>query len=233
MVDRAVRRAGAGAAMVGAVLGIVFNVLHPRGPGFGAADELNLVAGSSIWLFDHFMLLWAILFALVGLVVIGLSFEREPGRSWGRVALASAIAGGAITLVAVLMDGMATSAAAADWAASESADALASGTAVVTVVTAMFTAIMFTFFGLTPVLFGVAVLNSAEYPKWLGYLAVGAGLLGLVTGSIQFLNGISALTANFLFPISSLAFSVWALVMGWTLWKRSEAVATTTQEAIA
>jgi hypothetical protein len=219
--------------MVGAVLGIVFNVLHPRGAGVAVTDELGLAAGSTIWIFDHFMLVWALLFALVGLVVIGLSFEREPGRSWGRVALASALASGAVILAAVFMDGIATKAAAVQWAATQSPEALASGTAVAMLVLAMFTAIMFTFFGLTPVLFGVAVLKSAEYPRWLGYLAVGAGALGLITGSIQFMNGISPLTANILFPISSLAFTVWALVMGWTLWKRSEAVATTTQEAIA
>ena len=48
------------------------------------------------------------------------------------------------------------------------------------------------------------------------------------------MNGISELTANILFPISSLAFTIWALVMGWTLWKRSEeVVAPTATEAVA
>jgi len=234
MVDRSVRRAGAGAAMLGAVLGIAFNVLHPRGSGVTVADELNLVSGSPIWLFDHFMLVWALLISLVGLIVIGLCFNQEPARSWGRVAAASAVASGAIALTTIFMDGMANNAAAAEWAASGSSAALASGAAVVAVTIAMFTGLMFTFFGLTPVLFGAAVLNSNEYPRWLGYLAMGAGLLGLVTGSIQFMNGISALTANILFPISSLAFTIWALVMGWTLWKRSEeVVAPTATEAVA
>ena len=233
MVDRSVRRAGAGAAMLGAVLGIVFNVLHPRGSGVTVADELSLVSGSSIWLFDHFMLVWALLISLVGLIVIGLCFNQEPARSWGRVAAASAVASGAIALTAIFMDGLANNAAAAE-AASGSSAALASGAAVVAVTTAMFTGLMFTFFGLTPVLFGAAVLNSNEYPRLLGYLAMGAGLLGLVTGSIQFMNGISPLTANILFPISSLAFTIWVLVMGWTLWKRSEeVVAPTATEAVA
>jgi len=220
--------------MVGAALGIVFNVLHPRGSGVTVADELSLVSGSPIWLFDHFMLVWALLISLVGLIVIGLCFNQEPARSWGRVAAASAVASGAIALTTIFMDGIANNAASAAWAASGSSAALASGAAVVAVTMAMFTSLMFTFFGLTPVLFGAAVLNSNEYPRWLGYLAMGAGLLGLVTGSIQFMNGLSPLTANILFPISSLAFTIWALVMGWTLWKRSEeVVATPAEEAVA
>jgi hypothetical protein len=234
VLDRAVRRAGAGAAMAGAVLGIIFNLLHPRGGVSDAASELNLVAGSPIWLFDHFMLMWALLISLVGLIVIGLSFVQEPAASWGRVAATAAAASGALALTLISVDGMASGSAAEAWSAAQSPETLAAGTAVATIAVALFTGLMFTFFGLTPVLFGGAVLSSGEYPRWLGYLAVASGALGLITGSIQYLNGISDLTATLLFPIASLAFTVFALLMGWTLWKRTEeAPVPTTEEAIA
>lgn len=229
-MDRAVRRAGAGAAMVGAVLGIVFNLLHPRGSGVTVTDELTLVSGSQIWLFDHFGLLFAIALAVVGLVVIGRSIDEEPAGSWGRVAAASVVLGGSIGLVTVLVDGMANYAVSTEWAASQSGVALAAGTAVSQVTLALFTGLMLTFFGVTPLLFGIAVLNSDAYPKWLGYVPVLSGLLGLLTGSIQFLNGISPLTANVLFPISSIVFTLWWLVMGWRLWQRSAAPAASTAE---
>ena len=234
MLHRSVLRAGAGAAMVGAVLGIVFNVLHPRGSFTDATGELSLVAGSPIWLFDHFMLLWAVLISLAGLVVIALSFASEPAASWGRVAAFVAAASGGLGLTLIALDGMATSTAAEAWSAAQSPENLGAGLAVATIGVSLFTGLMFTFFGLTPVLIGMAVLNSAEYPRWLGYLAVGSGILGLITGSIQYMNGISSLTANVLFPIASLAFTVFGLIAGWTLWRRTEEVAvTTTKEAMA
>ncbi|HEX2259231.1 MAG TPA: hypothetical protein VHJ40_05745 [Actinomycetota bacterium] len=222
MSDRAVRRAGAAAAIVGAVLGIVFNIVHPRSSGVGSViDELRLVAESRIWRFDHFMLMWSIAFTLIGLVVIGRSFDKEPAASWGRVAIPIALVGGTLGLATIFADGMAVHDMATDWVANQSDVSLASATAVSQVTLALFTALIFVFFGLTPLLYGVAVLGSDEYPKGLGYLPIASGVLGLVAGSIQFMSGISQLTASILFPISSVATTVWLLLMGWYLWKRS------------
>jgi hypothetical protein len=123
---------------------------------------------------------------------------------------------------------MANYAVATEWAASQSAASLAAGTAVAQISLALFTGIMPTFFGITPVLFGIAVMSSDEHPNWLGYLALLAGLLGILTGSIQFLNGVAPLTADILFPISSIAFTLWTLIMGWRLWSRSAAPAAVT-----
>lgn len=222
MSDRAVRRAGAAAAIAGAVLGIVFNIVHPRSSGVASVvDELRLVAESRIWRLDHFMLMWSIALTLIGLVVIGRSFDKEPANSWGHVAIAVALVGGTLGLATIFADGMAVQDVATDWASSRSEASLATATAVSQMTLALFTALIFVFFGITPLLYGVAVLGSDEYPKGLGYLAIGSGLLGLVAGSMQFLGGISQLTASVLFPISSLATTVWLLLMGWYLWKRS------------
>lgn len=227
-MDRAVRRAGAGAAIVGAVLGFVFNLLHPRGSVVNVTDELRLVSESQIWLLDHFGLMVAIGLSVIGLVVIGRSLDKEPAGSWGRLAAASAVLGGSVALVTLFVDGMANYAVATEWAASQSAASLAAGTAVAQISLALFTGIMPTFFGITPVLFGIAVMSSDEHPNWLGYLALLAGLLGILTGSIQFLNGVAPLTADILFPISSIAFTLWTLIMGWRLWSRSAAPAAVT-----
>jgi hypothetical protein len=226
MSDRAVRRAGGAAAIAGALLGFVFNILHPRSSGVvTVADELRLVAESEIWRLDHFMLMWSLVLTLIGLVVIGRSFDHEPAASWGRVAVAAAIVGSAVALATVVTDGMAVHEVATEWAASQSEVSLATGTAVSQVTLALFTTLILALFGVTPILYGVAVLGSDEYPNWLGYLPLASGLLGLVAGSIQFLSGISALTASVLFPISSLATTLWLLLMGLQLWKGSQITA--------
>jgi hypothetical protein len=90
---------------------------------------------------------------------------------------------------------------------------------------ALFTGTIGSLFGLTPVLFGVAALNDGSHPKGLGYLAIASGVLGLLTGSIQFVRGLTNLTANILFPVASLGFIVWLFIMGWRLWKPEAAAA--------
>ena len=84
------------------------------------------------------------------------------------------------------------------------------------------------FFGLTPILYGVAVVTGDEYPGWLGWVAILAGIVGVVTGTIIFYDGFSTLTDVVLFPIASILFTAWVGIMGYTLWQRASAPATTT-----
>lgn len=224
MLDRSVLKWGGLSAMVGSVLGLVANVLHPRSSA-GAGDvqaELELVAGSGIWLFDHFLIAWTGAFALIGLVSLGWSYRDNVASSWGRLATASAIGGVIVLFVTVLVDGMAVKTVADEWARTGSDTDLATGKAVTYVSVALFTGLQGSFFGLTPVLFGLAGLTTDQYPRGLAWLALIAGLLGLLTASIQYLGGISNLTANVLFPISSLGFTIWIFVMGWRLWKSAD-----------
>lgn len=201
--------------MVGAALGLVFNLLHPRGDDLSVQGELELVAGSDIWLFDHFMLAWSLAFALVGLVAIGWSFAEDAAQSWGRVATASAIGGVTVGFITLGVDGMALKAV---------ADAGGpAGVAVAEISFALFTGTIGSLFGLTPVLFGIACLSSNTYPRGLGYLALVGGLLGLLTASLQFLSGPSGLTIM-IFLVASLAYTVWLFLMGWRLWGASGAV---------
>jgi hypothetical protein len=223
MADRSVLRWGGLAAMAGAVVAFVFNILHPRvGEPDNTEKFLTEIADSSIWVFDHYMLAWALALALIGFLAIGRSFADGPGASWGRIAAGSAIAGITVALATVLVDGPAVKDVADAWADGPNAETLATATAVLHVGEALFTGIMGSIFGITPVLFGVAVLNGrGEYLAWLAWLAIGSGGLGLFTGSVQYLTGISNATANILFPIGSLAATVFLFVAGWTLWKRT------------
>lgn len=225
MTQRTLFRVGAVGAMVGAVLGVIFNLLHPRGSGIDTAqEELELVAESGIWIFDHFMIEWSLVFGLFGLIAIASSFTGESGAAWGRFAFAAAIGSGAIAFVTVAVDGMAMKEVADNWAeagrGTESA-AFATGEAVAQMSLALFTVLIGTLFGLTPMLYGVASLVSREYPRWLGYVALVAGAVGILTASIQFLAGPSD-AVTYLFTASSLMFTVWLFIAGWHLWRRAD-----------
>ncbi|HYI45315.1 MAG TPA: hypothetical protein VE174_07645 [Actinomycetota bacterium] len=182
-------------------------------------NELHMVAASDIWTGVHLMIAWSLALALVGLVAIGWSFTDGPAATWARFALASAIAGVTVAFITVLIDGPAMKHVAENLMANHGPETMAAGTAVTEVSFALFTGTIGSLFGLTPVLFGVTVLNDDSQPKGLGYLAVAAGALGLLTGSIQYVRGITNLTANILFPVASFGFIVWLFIMGWRLWK--------------
>lgn len=228
MAQRTLFRVGAIGAMVGATLGLIFNILHPRGSGIDTSqEELALVADSSIWLFVHFMIAWAIAFGFVGLVAIARSFTGEAGESWGRLALSSAIGSVAIALVGVAVDGVAMKEVADNWAeAGRGTDSsvFAAADAVANIALALFIALIGSLFGFTAALFGIAGLVSNNYPKWLGYAALVAGLVGLLTGSIAYLSGPSDLAFNILFPVSSVLYTIWLFASGWFLWQRAGAL---------
>jgi hypothetical protein len=223
MLDRAVLRWGGMAAMIGAGLGFIFNLLHPRSEAAASriVDHLHLVANSDIWLFDHFMLAWSLAFALVGLIAIGWSLTHPISASWARFALASGIIGIGVGLITLAVDGPAMKHVADRFLATHSDGATAAATAVAELSESLFIATIGSLFGLTPVLFGVALLAGDEHPQQLGWLAVGSGAGGLLIASIMYLAGFSSIMANVLFPIFATAFIVWSFIMGWRLWNVS------------
>ncbi|MDQ4025013.1 MAG: hypothetical protein M3217_05925, partial [Actinomycetota bacterium] len=85
----------------------------------------------------------------------------------------------------------------------------------------LFTALIGSLFGLTATLFGLAGLSSDTYPRWLGALVLAGGVLGFAAGTIQFLGGISDLSATILFLPASIAFTVWLFASGLYLWQRT------------
>ncbi len=213
--------------MAGAALGFVFNLLHPRASGTTVRDELELVSGSGFWVFDHYMLAWALGFLLVGLIAIGWSFDDEASASWGRFAAASAIVTTVVGYVTVAIDGMIFKEVADAWARAgggTDSGAFATADAVLAVGLGLFTAFIGAI-GFTALLFGVASWYSARHPAWVAYVALAAGVICLVASSIQYLGGISFLTANILFPIGSVLFTLWTFMAGLTLWRRADAPA--------
>ena len=219
-MDRSVTRLGAGAAMVGAVIAIVFNLVYPRADNPGDVTEIvGLSQSEGMWAFTHYALAWAVALTFIGLIVIARSFVGEPSASWGRIALIHAIGGALALFLALLMLGFVMKEA----AAMGDASALSVGW----VAGGLFLSSIGLFFGFTPLLYGIAVLSGDEYPGWLGWTAVLAGALGVVTGTIIFFDGFSDTTDKVLFPISSILFTLWVAVMGYRLWQRtSQPVAT-------
>lgn len=220
MLDRSVLRWGGLSAMAGAAVGAVANVLHPRSDELGDAQGVvDLAAGSGIWLFDHYLIAWAAALSLFGLIAITCSLLDEPARSWGWITAAFAIAATVIAYLLAGIDGVALKEAADQGGPEALAVARVSG--------ALFTGLMGSVFGIVPVLLGIALLSSAQYPRWMGTLALVSGAIGLFTGSYQYLAGFNMAISNYLFTLGSLGTTVVLFAGGWFLWKGEYAGAAT------
>jgi len=220
MLTRGLARLGAVAAIVGTVIGIVFNLLHPRPDELTAAAAVRSATTEDIWILDHYMLGLAIGLGFLALVVIGRSFVVTGSVPWARVAVYAAIGSSAIGFATIGVDGFAI-AQAAEVAGEEAAVMVAY------VGEGLLLATIGSLFGITPVLFGVAVLTGDDYPGWLGWVAVLAGAIGIVNGSLIFFNGFTALTINTLFPIGSVLYTLWIGIMGLFLWRKAAAMPAT------
>ena len=226
MPERALSRIGSVSAIVGAILLIVANILHPRGAPFGDTKaHLQEIAGSGIYLGDHIGIAVGALLVVGGLVAIYRSITAGAGAACARLGFAAALASAALITVVIAIDGIAIKAVATAWASSQDPALFQAAFVLEQVGVGLFSMLIFLFFGVTFILYGLAVALSDVYPKWLGWAALVLGIVAALIGLVQAYNGPSTLLTNQLFPIASVLLTVWVLVMGVLLWRRAGASA--------
>jgi hypothetical protein len=81
-----------------------------------------------------------------------------------------------------------------------------------------------TFAGVPFVLFGLAVARAGTYPRWLGWVAFFAGIGSILAGIIQALTGKPTVASLILTIIGPTVITLWMLVIGVLLWRRSASV---------
>ena len=218
-------RVGSIAAVVGAILLLVFNILHPRGGDLhDQAAQLRLIADSGIYRFDHVALIVAVIIAFFGLWAVSQSFPKEPGASWARVTFMTAIFGTAVHLVALAVDGLAVTELAEAWikaGGTTDSPAYFAALAVGELALTLFTITFLTFHAVTPLLFGATMLTDDTYPAWLGWVALLSGTAGGVAGFIQAFVGMTAVGTLVLIPIATIGYILWLLIVGIILRRRA------------
>ena len=224
MPDRSLVRVGSVSAVLGAIILIVANILHPRGADFGdTAEHLQEIADAGIYLGDHIGLLVGALLLTGGLIGISRSLTEGGGAVWARLGLAAAVASAALMVVVVAVDGIAFKAVADEWASSQNAALFQAAYVLEQIGLGLFTMLIFFVFGVTFILYGLAVALSEVYQKWLGWLALALGIAAAVIGVIQAFDGPSDTLTNVLFPIVSVLLTVWVLVLGVLMWRKTSA----------
>jgi Domain of unknown function (DUF4386) len=215
--DRWVFRVGGVAAIAGALLGMVGNLVHPVTPIDDPKGVARVIADSDSWVAIHLAIVLGIVLMLGGLVAIRRSIRDGLAGALSRLGLAAAIAGATIGLVLVILDGVAARQLAQEWAAAapgERGVALALVHANETINFALASLFNSVFAAVTFVLFGLAVVLSTVYPRWLGWVAVLAGVLSLIAGTIQASVGEPTEASRLLTIVGPTVITLWLLWMG-------------------
>jgi hypothetical protein len=223
--DRWLYRLGSTAAVVGSVLGMIGNLLHPQTPIGDPEGVARVIAQSgSTWITIHVVIVFGVLLMLGGLVALQHSLDDGLASALSRLGLATATVGVSLGVVLVILDGVAAPQLAEAWAAAPAEEREATLHLVTvneTLDFALASAFNFVFAGATFILFGLAVARATAYPRWLGWIAAAAGLMSLVAGSIQAYAGESTEESQILTIIGPTVITGWLIAIGILMARRS------------
>jgi hypothetical protein len=222
--NRSVYLVGGVAAVVGAVLAGVGNLVHPVTPEHDPVGVARVIANSEIWTPVHLVIVLGIFLMLGGLIAIYHSIGGELAAALARFGLFAAVAGATIGLVLVILDGVAARQLAQEWASAapgEKATALGLVHLNETLNFALASLFNFVFAAATFILFGLAVAFSRVYPRWLGWAVFVAGVASIGAGLIQALVGEPTTASRVLTIFGPTVITLWELVIGILLLRRA------------
>ena len=216
---------GAAGAIAGALLAGVGNLLHPVTPRDDDVGVAQVISQSDAWTGIHLIIIVGVLGMLAGL--IGLRHTLPTTGFVGamtRYGVAAALIGTVLGIITVILDGVAAKQLADAWATAPSEEQgialriVAANETMNFALAGMFNA---TFAGLPFIAFGLAVALSQVFPRWLGWIAVAAGLGSVLAGLIQALTGRPTVASLVLTIIGPTVIALWMLVVGSLLARRS------------
>ena len=214
-------RAGAVAAAIGAVTLFMATLLHPV-----SADPndpraaFTEYAADRLWVASHLGQFLGI--AILGVAFVALAASVEPGRpaAWGRIGVAGTAASVAAAAALQAVDGVALKIMVDRWAraAGHARTHAFEGAFAVRQVEIGLASLLSVLFGLTIMVFGLAMMLSRRFPRWLGGLGLAGGLATAAAGVAQAYTGFSPLAMTLSMPAGALLL-IWAMSTGVLLWR--------------
>jgi hypothetical protein len=217
-------RIGAVAGIVGSLLAMVGNLLHPAPPIGDPEGVAQTIAQSERWVPVHLVIVVGLILMLGALVAISRSIEGGVPGALAQLGSVAAVAGVTVGLVDVIVDGVAAKYLADAWEAAppeEAAAALRVVLAEEAINFAVASLFNILFAGVTFILLGLAVAWSGDYPRWLGWMVVVAGVGSVPVGLVQAYTGESigfTRIATIIFPT---LITLWVVGMSVLLWRKA------------
>jgi len=217
-------RIGSVAGIIGALLAMVGNLLHPATPIGDPEGVARTIAHSESWVPVHLVIVVGLTLMLGALVALSRSIEGGVPGALAQLGSVAAVAGVTVGVALVIVDGVAAKHLADAWEAAPPEEAAAAMRVVLAeeainfALAALFNIL---FAGVTFILLGLAVAWSGEYPRWLGWVVVVAGVGCVPVGLVQAYTGESiGLTriATIIFPT---LITLWVIVMSVLLLRKA------------
>lgn len=225
MTSRSLYRVAGIAAVLSLVTGVM-GFLHPRpDPDVELSLYSEIEKAGDWWLLIHVI---TISYHVLGLIVM-LALYRAisatgAGTTFALLGVVFGVMATAVAFVWTAMDGVALKFVAEDFFATPEAerDVLVPAAKLgEELILALWSTTHLLWFGIPVALFGAAVVVSDPRRSTLGWVGVAAGVFASIAALIQLYQSRTLLTAQILFPISSLWSGLWLLAMGVLLWRRA------------
>ena len=224
--DEHLSRVGGIAAILGVIVLVMATMLHPLSahPGDAPAAFAEY-ALDRYWVATHLGQLLGVVFVAAGCVALSWKLRAGRAGAWALLAGLAAVASMSLAAALQAVDGIALKFMVDRWSsASAEARAMVFEAAFgVRQIEIGFASLMGALFGLTVLLYGVAILLSSVASAWLGVFGVLAGAATLASSIVQAHAGFSDIAMTTSMP-STLLVLLWSVCIGVFLLRKAGAV---------
>lgn len=213
--DPLVRLAGI-AFVLGGLITLVFNILHPLpGKDLEATMQGLLDHGVGMWVFGHLMLALGLWLLAVGFIGVRWSLRNEPGGVIARFGLYAVIIGTSAWVVHFALDGSAWAETVSAWDQAEGSrrETLFVGAELLRNITDATFLTTTIFYWSALVLMGIGIAKSSVHPRWLGWALIVISTVLVALGVYALFHGDSP-TWDLLFAAFATLTVLWALYTG-------------------
>lgn len=221
MLNARENRIGATCAISGSLLLFVGTALHPMDADpHDSVAAFTEYAADHLWVASHLTQLAGVALMVAALLVLTKQLEAERGGGWARLGAGGAIASLAVAAALQAVDGVALKVMVDTWAAAPAPhkELAFQATFAVRQVEVGFASMLSLLFGLTAIVYGIALLGGRTYPQWMGGLAIVGGVPTAVGGIVMAHTGFSGLAMAINMP-ASFFLLVWMFTLGVLMWR--------------
>ena len=213
-------RVSAVAAVAGAVLALIGNLIHPRSGDDSDFEVYNRFAHSGSLRAADLILIVALILLTVAVVGIARTLEGTELEVFARIGALFGIVGGTIAIAQLGLESFAYRLQTQVFEGARPADvrsAFWAANAVDHVSSGLFITWTLVFLGIAPFVLGLGMARSAQWPTWIGVLGGLGGAVCAVVAAILFVQT-DAGSQDVVFLVGSLLVTAWFLCAGvWLL----------------
>ena len=211
---------GAMCVVVGSIAVFVFRAAHGDLPAAEPEAALGFIAAQPAYAAIHLGTILGVVLWAGGLIILSSDLTRQVASMLGRLGAASAVLGGAVFIVDFAVDGWAGSALAARWSSAppaERADLERAADIVFTLDGGPSLVAIVLLWGLTLVLFGLALMHEG-FSIWLGWSGVVVGVVTFLAAAGQFLHQ-DLIPGVWIYGLLVSLAQLWGLALGVAIWR--------------